>query len=233
MSNGTLIIANHVSTSAPFDLDLEANTVSVSGGTIQFGLAAVTPNPTLFYFNSSNTLYNLALEPTTNAQAIQQVQALHLMGSLTIGGATGYYNANGLDLYIGGNLINNNTNATNGVNVGGYQTQVVSQNTIFNGTGDQAITGSGSNRTNFANLQIAAASGHTVTLSGGTSNITVNGNLTLTSGTLNDGGRAIYLLGNVVNNAVHASANPTVGGMTFIGTANQVISGGGAEFSAT
>ena len=45
---------------------------------------------------------------------------------------------------------------------------------------------------------------------------------------MNDGGRAIYLLGNVVNNAVHTSANPTVGGITFIGTVNQVIGGSGS-----
>ena len=228
MNNGTLIIANHVSTSAPFDLDLEANTATVTGGTIQFGLATVTPNQTLFYFNLSNTLNNLTLEATTNAQAVQQIQAVHLMGSLTIGGTTSDYNANGLDLYIGGNLTNNNSNAANGLTNGGYQAQVVSQNTVFNGTGDQTITGSGANRTNFANLQIAPSSGHAVTLSGGTSNITVNGVLTLTSGSLNDGGRAIYLLGNVVNNAVHTSPTPTVGGMTFIGASKQTVGGSGS-----
>ncbi|HTR81766.1 MAG TPA: hypothetical protein VMM58_09065 [Bacteroidota bacterium] len=227
MSSGTLIIANHISTSAPFDLDAEAAVASVTGGTIQFGLAAVTPNQTTFYFNSSNTLNNLTLESTTNAQAIQQIQALHLTGSLTIGGATSYYNANGLDLYIGGNLINNNSNAANGLNVGGYQAQVVSQNTVFNGAADQTITGSGSNRTNFANVQIAPSSTHSVTLAGGTSNITVNGNLTLTSGTLNDGGRAVYLFGSVTNNAAHASSNPTAGGITFIGTSNQTVGGSG------
>jgi Domain of unknown function DUF11 len=228
MSNGTLIIANHVSSSSPFDLDLQASTASVTGGTIQFGLASVTPNQTSFYFQSSNTLNNLALEATTNAIAVQQVQAVNLTGNLTIGGASSYYNTNGLDVSIGGTLTNNNTTAaSNSLTTGGYQTQVVSQNTTFNGSADQGIIGTGANRTNFANLIIAPSSGHTVTLSGGTSTMTVNGNLTLTSGTLNDGGRVIYLLGNVTDNAVHVSTSPTAGGLTFIGTVNQVIGGSG------
>jgi len=228
MSSGTLIIANHISTSTPYDLTLSAATSTVTGGTIQFGLSGVTPNQTLFHFQSSNAINNLTLEGTSNARAIQQIQTLNLKGSLTIGGAASYYDANGLDVYIGGNLTNNNTEAaSNGLTVGGYRTQVATQITTFNSTVDRTITGTAANRTSFANLVIAPSAGKTITLSIGACNIAVNGALTLSSGTLNDGSNTVYLLGNVNNGATHYSPNATTGGMLFAGTANQVISGNG------
>ena len=185
MSGGTIIIANHISAAPPYDLDLESDGSSVNGGTIQFGLAGVTPNPTLFYFQSSDSLGNLILESTTNSSAIVEIYPLTLLGNLTIGGTTGYFNANGLDLEIGGNLTNNNTNTSTGIAVGGFQTQSATQTTSFLGNADQTITGTASNRTNFANLEMATASAHKLFLSSSGCNIIVNSNFTLTSGTLN------------------------------------------------
>ncbi|MFZ1978203.1 MAG: hypothetical protein WAV76_09625, partial [Bacteroidota bacterium] len=228
MSGGTIIIANHISAAPPYDLDLESDGSSVSGGTMQFGLAGVTPNPTLFYFQSSDSLGNLILESTTNSSAIVEIYPLTLLGNLTIGGTTGYFNADGLDLEIGGNLTNNNTNTSTGIAVGGFQTQSATQTTSFLGNTDQTITGTASNRTNFANLEVATASTHTLYMSSSSCNIIVNSSFTLTSGTLNDGGNSIYLLNNVNNNAVHVSTNPTTGGMVFIGTLNQGITGNGS-----
>ncbi len=146
MSGGKIIIANHISAAPPYDLDLESDGSSVNGGTIQFGLAGVTPNPTLFYFQSADSLGNLILESTTNSSAIAEIYALTLLGNLTIGGTAGYFNANGHDLEIGGNLTNNNTNTSTGIAVGGFQTQSTAQTTSFLGNADQTITGTASNR---------------------------------------------------------------------------------------
>jgi hypothetical protein len=231
MSGGTLIIANHISTSSPYDLYIEPDVSNVTSGTIQLGQSSVTANNTLFYFKSSVPLGNLTLEATSNSQAIQQIYGLTLIGNLTIGGTSSYYNTNGLDLEIGGNLTNNNTTvASNGLNVGGFRAQVLTQTTSFLGSADQTITGTATpNRTNFANLEVATVPGHTLFLSNVTpSNITINGNLTLTSGIFNDGGNIINLLNNVDNNAAHFSPNAASGGMIFNGTINQGLTGSGS-----
>ncbi len=231
MSGGTLIIANHISTSSPYDLYIEPDVSNVTGGTLQLGQSGVTANNTVFYFESSVPLGNLTLEATSNSQAIQQTYGLTLIGNLTIGGTLSYYNTNGLDLEIGGNLTNNNTTAaSNGLNVGGFRTQVLTQTTSFLGSADQTIIGTATpNRTNFANLEVATAPGHTLFLSNTTpSSITVNGDLTLTSGTFNDGGNTINLLNNVDNNAAHFSPNAASGGMIFNGTTNQGLTGSGS-----
>jgi hypothetical protein len=231
MNNGTIVIANHISNTAPYDLDIEPDISNVMGGTIQFGLSGVTANQTLFYFQSSSPIGNLTLDATTNAAAIQEINDLTLIGNLTVGGASSYYNTNGLDLTIGGNLTNNNTTVvSNGLTIGGFQTQVLTQTTTFNGSADQTITGTGTpNRTNFANVEVLTAQGHNLFLSNATpTNLTVNGDLTLTSGTFNDGGNSIYLLNDVNNNAVHVSPNAATGGMVFAGTVNQGITGSGS-----
>ena len=228
MTGGTLIIANgNINTTSPFDLDIEPDVSNVTGGTIQFGLSGVTPNQTPFRFETSVPLWNLTLEASTNASAIQEIYNSTLLGSLTIGGTLGYYNANGLDLEIGGNLINSDTSTSIGVSGGGFQAQSITQTTSFLGTADQTITGTSSNRTNFANLEIATATAHTTFLSTGACTIVVNGDLTLTSGTLNDGGNSIYLLNNVNNNAVHISPT-TAGGMIFAGASTQGMTGSGS-----
>jgi hypothetical protein len=231
MSSGTLIIANHITAASPYDLDIEPDTVAVTGGTVQLGLATITPNQTLFYIQSSCPLGNLTLDANTNAQAIQQVYPLTVLGNLTIGGVNSYYNTNSKDVTIGGNLINNNTTAAaNNLTTGGYRAQVATQNTTFNGSVDQSITGTNTpNRTNFGNLVVNPTTGHSLILtSNPISNITVNGDLSLLTGTLNDGANTIYLLKNVDNNATHTSSNATLGGMLFSGSVDQVISGSGS-----
>ena len=126
-------------------------------------------------------------------------------------------------------MINNNTDTTrNSLTVGGFRVRSLTQTTSFLGNADQTITGTSTNKTNFANLEIATASGHTTYLSSGTSTLVVNGDLTLTSGTLNDSSNSIYLYGDVNNNAVHISPNTTTGGMIFVGSSNQGMTGSGS-----
>ncbi len=229
LSSGSLVVASgNINTISPYDMDIEPDISNVTGGTIQFGLSGVTANQTIFRFQTAVPLWNLALDSSTNASAIQEVYNSTLLGNLTIGGASGYYSTNGLDLEIGGNLTNNNTNASTGINVGGFQAQLLTQTTSFLGSTSQTITGTSSNRTNFANLEIATSPHDTTFLNSGTCALVVNGDLTLTSGVLNDNANSIYLLGDVNNNAVHVSPNATTGGMIFSGTANQGMTGSGS-----
>ena len=222
MTGGTLIIARHISNSSPYDLYLDSDLENVtSGGTIQFGLYNVTTSGTVFTFLSSGTMGNLTLDAQSNACAIQEVYQATLTGSLTIGGPTSYYSTNGLDITIAGNFTNNNTTNTTGLSVGGFQSVNATQTTGFNGTSDQTITGTGSNITNFADMEIAVTSGHTVSLASGAAKIQVNGDLTLTSGTFNDNANTITVLNNVDNNAVHTSPNATTGGIVFGGSSTR------------
>ena len=87
MSGGTLILANGgVVTSSPYDFDLEPDSYNVTGGTIKFGLSSVTTANTLFYFQASCPFWNLTLDTTTNASAIQEILNSTILGNLTIGG---------------------------------------------------------------------------------------------------------------------------------------------------
>ncbi len=228
MSGGYLLIANAIHTTSPFDLYLEPDVENVTGGTIWFGYSQSVTTSNVFRFKSSCSIGNITLEASSNASAIQQVYELTLLGSLTIGGPSGYYSANGLNVTIGGNFTNKNTStASNSLNVGGFQAVTAGQSTAFIGTSDQIVAGTTSNITNFANLEVATAAGHTLYLSNTVCNIAIHGDLTLTSGTLVDSSNSIYLFGNVNNNAVHVSPDTTKGGMVFIGTVNQGITGSG------
>jgi hypothetical protein len=228
MSGGQLIIANgNINSISPYDVDIEPGASNVTGGTIQLGYSGLTTNAK-FRFQTSVPLWNLTLDATTNDTAIQEVYDATLLGNLTIGGTTGYYDANGLDLEIGGNFVNDNTDNSTGLKTGGFRADTVAQTTSFLGTANQTITGTSSNRTNFANLEIATASADTTFLAAGNCKIVVNDSLTLTSGTLYDAGDSIYVLSNVDNNAVHVSPNKTAGGIIFYGTSKQGMTGSGS-----
>ncbi len=223
MSGGTLTISRNFNNPSYNELYLNPSSSSVSGGSVILGSSAVTSG-TAFNFVSSAPLWNLTIDATTTTKiANLRVYPLTILNNLTIEGNS-EFRANGLDVTIGGNLVNNNVNAGSGIAVGGYQAGSANQTTTFNGTGAQAITGSGANLTNFANLAISKTG--TLTLSAN-SNVRVNNNFALTSGTLNDGGNTITVAGNLYNSAVHTSSQPT-GGIILGGTARQEISGNGS-----
>lgn len=207
-----------------FDLYLYPGSSTVTGGTIQMGNANTTAGVT-FKISTTVPLYNLTLN-TTNAPFTQMnIFGLTLKNNLSIeAGAT--FLANSLDVNIGGNLANNNVTPATSVTTGGYQPGSTSQITTFNSTtSNQTISGTATpNRTHFGNLVINNTFG-TVSLAPNTA-ITINETLTLTNGTLADGGNTITALANVYNAATHTgTGNITMG----INTATtQVITGNGS-----
>ena len=122
------------------------------------------------------------------------------------------FKSNGYDLTIRHSISNSNSNATRGVNVGGLQVGSTTQTTHFTSS-NMEIEGVENNKTNFANVII----GGTLNLKNSTSDIIVNKNLTLTSGTVNDNGSTISLLGNLENYGTFTSSEST-GGISFDGT---------------
>lgn len=222
MSGGRLIMSGSFDNPSYTDLYLVPDSSSVTGGTIVFG-SSETPAGTAFNAVSSVPLYNLETDAATNSKTVDlRIYPLTIRNNLTING-NGVFRANGLDITIGGSLVNGNSASGSGLTTGGYQPGTSNQTTTFNGAGSSSITGSGSNLTNFANLTISS-SGTLSILPG--SNIRVNGNMSLLSGILEDGGNTISLTGNLVNDAVHTSSE-SGGGIILEGSHTQVISGNG------
>ncbi len=210
-----------------FDLYLYPGSSTITGGTIQMGNANTAAAQT-FKISTTVALYNLTLN-TTNAPATQMITfGLTLKNNLTIeAGAT--FVANSLNVSIGGNFTNNNVTAASSVSTGGYQPGSTTQTTTFNSTtANQTISGTATpNRTHFGNLVINNTFG-TVTLAANTA-ITVNETMTLTSGTLADGGNTVVALGNISNSATHTGAgNITIG--TGAATTHTVTGNGNGVF---
>ena len=209
------------------DLHLVPASSSVSG-TIIFGTNNLNVNRD-FKLQSSVALNNITVAgfDATNDLVNVDVGTLGLTinGTLNISNNFSAFRANtySVNFSASGAIVNSNTVATTGISVGGYQAGSTGQITTFNSsTASQTITGIAGNLTNFGALVIANTSG-SVTL-GASSNIRVNGDLTMTSGVLADGGNTITVIGNVANSSTHSGAgNMTLGGGTI-----QTLSGNGS-----
>jgi hypothetical protein len=238
VTGGNLIVVKAGSSYADFYLEPGSYAVNGSNGghTVTFGNSSTAAAQT-FKLNSVAPLWNLTVDGTTNNKtASLSINAISILNNLTINGngspGTGsVFKANDLNVTIGGSLINNNLASATGTNVGGYQAGVAAsstQITTFTGTGN--ITGTGSNLTNFANLVIGSLSTTpSITLSS-SSNIRVNTNLTITSGTLADGTNTITAMGDITNSAIHSSSSSS-GGILLANSAKQTITTtGGGKF---
>lgn len=235
LTGGNLIILKAGSTTyADLLITPESSTVNNSNGghTLTIG-DGTTPASQNFKLNASAPLWNLTIDGTTqNKTATLSVTTLSVLNNLTINGngsaGTGsVFKANELNVTIGGSLTNNNLSASVGASKGGYQAGAdgSTQTTTFTGTG--TITGSGSNLTNFANLVIGSSSTTPSFALGLNSNIMVNNNLTLESGTLSDAGNTITVLGDISNSATHTSPSTPGGGIVLASGNEQNISGNG------
>ncbi|MCK9410887.1 MAG: hypothetical protein M0Q53_01210 [Prolixibacteraceae bacterium] len=235
VTGGTLTIVKAGSTNADFYLDPGSYVVNSSNGghtvTIGNSSTAVAQN---FKINTMAPLWNVTVDgTTTNKTATLSINPISILYNLTINGngnaGTGsVFKANDLNVTIGGSLINNNLSSATGTNVGGYQTGVAAtstQATTFTGTGN--ITGTGSNLTNFANLVIGSLSTTPSITLGSSSNIRVNTNLTITSGTLADAANTITAMGDISNAAIHSSSSSS-GGMLLANSTKQTITTSGS-----
>ncbi len=226
MSGGTITLRRGGGTSYG-DLYLRPPTASVTGGTIV--LDATGAGNQTFEIDCNIALNALTITGSAGNVAtgrlrinpITLTNSLSLSGTLTISNDNSIFDANGLNVFIGGNLVNNNSTTTAGLNVGGFRPQTATQTTTFNRAAAQSINGSSANLTNFANLVLTGGSG-TLTLN---RNIRVNGNLTINSGkTLDDNSNTVTVTGNITHNGTHTGT----GNITLAGTTQQNLSGTGA-----
>ena len=233
MSGGTLNLhrSNQKNPILTADLYLAPDSTVVTGGTVVLGnpaTATIGSNVTISV-NSTVPLYDLRVESganatNTNTGLLAGVIPLTLKGSLTIGNDFSFFNANGLGLNLNQHLINNNTSASTALNAGGFQPITTTQTTTYvGGLPTQLLTGTATNLTVFGNLVMNNPQTNGAVQLGG--NALVAGTLTLTKGTLDDNGKTLTALGDVLNSATHTSTG--TGSIILAGTANQNIGGNG------
>jgi len=220
MSGGTLNVAkptnNNNSNGGLFRVGSSAANYSVSGGTVNLYTGFETGTTSFPGFISSTApLQDVNIfEESATTQTAQLQSSLVVLGSLSIDGTnTPSFVTNGLDVTIAGNFTINN---------GGIY-QPTTGITTFNGSGAQLWTQNGT-VSNLGSVVMNKSAG-TLTLAGtgGFPAITIQ--LTLTSGTLADGGNSLTLSGTatLTNNATHTGA----GVIDYQSTAPTILGTGG------
>jgi hypothetical protein len=225
MSGGTLNVSNPQSGSGGANggihIGCKESNYNVTGGTVNAVLSGTAASFTIL---STAPFWNLNISrtggtPTTvrlaniGSVGITTAQPLKVLNNLTIDGANGpVLDANGQEVSIGGNFVLN-AGATYSPN---------GNTTIFNGTGDQTFTNSGTITSGLYNLTVNKASG-ALTIAGTNTSLTVSQTLRLENGVFNDGGKTIIALGSIYNAAVHTGT----GSIRLQGTSTQTISGDG------
>ncbi|AMR28385.1 hypothetical protein A0257_15665 [Hymenobacter psoromatis] len=237
MSGGTLNLhrSNQKNPILTADLYLAPDSTVVTAGTVVLGNAAAGVGNVTISVSSTVPLYDLQVAPgatnNQNAGLLTGVIPLSLKGSLTIGNDNSFFNANGLGLNIDQQLNNNNSSTNTGLTGlgtgSGFWPGTTTQTTTFTGKGPvvQQLTSTAANLTVFGSLVLnnAQPSG---TLQLG-ANARVAGTLTLTKGTLDDNGKTITVLGDVLNYSTHLSGGTGTGSLILAGAANQNIGGNG------
>jgi len=233
MSGGTLNLhrSNNKSPILTADLYLAPDSTVVTAGTVVLGNSVAGVGNVTISVNSTVPLYDLRIETganntNTNTGLLTGVIPLTLKGSLTIGNDNSFFNANGLGLNIYQHLVNNNTSASPALNAGGFRPITTTQTTSFmGGVGTQQLTGTATNLTVFGSLALNNPQANGALQLGG--NVLTAGTLTLTKGTLDDNGKTITALGDVLNSSTHLSGGPGTGRLILAGTANQNMGGNG------
>lgn len=212
-SGGTLTFAGGAGSTEQFgDVLITPAECEATGGTIQLGVGSTSTQT--FYFNASPQIYNLTLGAPGTTQYLElKTNALDMRGTLTINGNSEFH-AEGFDVTIGGDIVNNNSSTDFGLNVGGFQPGNSEQITTLNGNANQTIIGN-NNSINFAYLTIE--SGAKVSLSD--IDVYSNNDIFLAKGTLDDAGNIVHIKKNVINDAVHTSS-VAGGGIRIDGNSN-------------
>lgn len=189
----------------------------VTGGTIQIGNSDSDAGQT-FHFNANPAIFNLTVGTSDNSQNVElKTNALNMLGSLTINSGS-QFKANGFNVTIGGDIVNNNADGNTGIECGGYWAGSETQITTLNGSVNQTIQGNGSNTINFAYLTINSSA--TVSLNG--IDVNANNDLHIAKGSLDDAGNGIHVKKNVINDATHKSS-VAGGGIIVDGYSSQLF----------
>jgi fibronectin-binding autotransporter adhesin len=217
--NAMLIVDRSGLASLTFgDVYIEPETSVITGGDIVIGTASTPSTESLFLLNATPALNNLVIDGSVSPKTLRMfTNPLTVRNNLNILGNS-IFDANSLNVTIGGNLTNQNPITTIGLNAGGYRPISTTQVTTFNGVNAaQAITGTGSNVTNFANLVINnSQSGGQLTANNA---IQVNADLSVLEGNMILNGSNATVSRNITNNST----------ISTLGAANLILNGSAAQ----
>lgn len=191
---------------------------SVTGGTIevrpQVG-TVLSDASTLLVWSKESMYGNFTVNRGAGCSTEVRVRTnpLKILKNLTI--TSGYLRTTGQNITVGGNFTVSaagtyNSNAT----------------TIFNGTKKQTFTIDGTinnGATGLANI-IVDRTTDTLKLAGTQASLTVQGTFDLNGGVFSDGGKTVYVAGNITNSGTHTGT----GAIQLNGTALQTIGGNGS-----
>jgi hypothetical protein len=211
MSGGTLQIVRGGGTTFG-DLFLEPEAGSIIGGEIIFSQGGVTSNQN-YQVNSTIPLYNLTIDPTNSrtANVSLMTETLTVTNLMKMTNSYARFNTNNRNVYLNGNL-----------EFDGQWLYGTTDSTVFGGT-VQTITGSPT----FNHMKVQPATSLTMQAA---SEVTVEGSLDVVSGQFVDGGNAIIVKKDVINNASIVSSTPgdDATGLKLFGGNNQRIYGAGS-----
>jgi hypothetical protein len=231
MSENALLVIdrNGLASGIYGDAFIDPEISAITGGEIVFGTSFTPSAEGVFSLYTTVPLWNVTVDGTSTGKTVRLINnPLTTFKNLTIGSGS-IFNANSLNVTIGGNLINQNTTSATGLNIGGYQVIGASQVTTFNSNNsNQTITGVSGNLTNFANLVVNNTfSSGTLSLSA-SSNIRVNGNLSAISANINGSNNNITVTGDVLNNV--SISNTGAGYFIANGASNQTFYGSNGTY---
>lgn len=191
MTGGTIVLSSTGPTQSVPAIYIQPTSYKVTGGTFVIGDAGTGAET--FEINSTVPLYNVQINTGANNGHNLTIEdnPLQVLNDLDIQSNTTLI-ANGQDLYIGGDYDNQGV-YTYGTN-----------KTYFNntsGSGNQDLTASGTGTLDFYDVEVVSQ----VTVQPVGIDMTVNNDLTISLGTLQDNGQRITVRHDVDNDDTHAS----------------------------
>ncbi len=241
-SGGSVIVGRNqasIANRGVFEILNSGSKFIMTGGDLYIARAQTAPTLSAFYFNPEDITITSSANihighSSTPASQIIGIYAAANIPKLRVNNTSGNnpiakleivpatitqlfeidanatFNANGLDLHLEGNM-----------NVlGNFQHN--NNNTYFDGSSDQTITGNGS--FNFYNL--TKTTGNNLILNPVNTNLSIGNKLSLQAGTFTDNGNTITVLGDCENDATHIYGG-SGDGIYMNGTQNQNITGNG------
>ena len=164
-----------------FEVLSSTGNINVTGGTLELiptnGTGTNSPNHIIL---SNASLGNLTINRTSSASVVLlNTYHLRVLNNLTL--TSGDFNANGLNVSVGGNMsVASGTTYTAGNNW-----------TIFNGTGNQSFTVNTASALALKKLKLDKPAGTTLTLAGSQSTLSVADSMMIMNCNLADGGKTI------------------------------------------
>jgi hypothetical protein len=214
MSGGTIQIYD-VCGSNDYAVDIFSakNNINVTGGTFEF---LPLDGNDQYKVRSAAPFGNFLVNRGSASSAVVTLNDNYPLTVLkNIDLSSGDLDANDLDVTVGGDF----SVAADGTYNSGTNT------TLFDGGQDQLFTISGTvnNSNDGLNNLTINKSGGSLSLNGDKNNLTVQGSFDLTKGTFDDGGKILYVAGNVTNSGTHTGD----GEIQLNGSTTQTIGGDG------